>query len=82
MIQSNNEMVLTDNFQVMDEVWDMDIPDFTLSFAPELNMADLNYGYSSVSTHTDPGQIMFANDGLYPWPFAEPDVPYITPGSS
>lgn len=66
----------------MDEVWDMEIPDFALSFAPELSMTDLNYQYSSSeSAYTDLSQVMFADDGLYPWPFPEHEYPAYNPGS-
>lgn len=65
----------------MDEFWDMEIPDFTLSAIPEFNMADFNYQYSpSDNTYPGSGQFMLPNDGLYPWPFTGPDEPYVNPG--
>ncbi|KAG9918553.1 hypothetical protein KCV05_g11032, partial [Aureobasidium melanogenum] len=79
---SSDSATRTNNFLTMDEVWDMEVPDFTLSTIPEFSMADLNYQYpSSDSAYPGSGQFMLLNDGLYPWPFAELDEPYADPGS-
>lgn len=66
----------------MDEVWDMEIPDFAMSFAPDFNMADPDNRYPfSEDAYINPSQVMFANDGLYPWPFPELNDPAYNPGS-
>lgn len=81
-LQSTNSAACTNGSQALDEVWDMGIPDFTLSSTPEYNMANLDYQYpASDNACPDPGQFMFLNDGLYPWPFPELEQFHVNLGS-